>query len=217
MKRFLLSFALLFGLATAAQAQVPCIGVGGVNTVPQVGVTCVQEPAVASYAASGIGIVPAGSVTDIACIQGAANTVIRIQRVRISGTAGTGIIVPVALMKRASLDTGGTPATTTALPVAYAMDSNNATAKATLNAWTANPTIVDTSPGIIGVQNLVLTKTDGTNGIVAPETLFDYDAGATIQKPTLRTAAQALCVNLQATSPSSGLVNVTFAWTEAAQ
>lgn len=217
MKRFLLSIAALASLCGTALAQVPCVGVGGVNTVPQVGVTCTQEPAISSYAASGLGIVPASSATDIACIQGSANTVIRVQRIRISGTAGTQIIVPAVIMKRASLNTGGTPATSTALPVASALDSNSPAAKATLNSWTANPTIVDSSPGIIGIQDLILAKTDGTNGAVNSEDLFDFDTGATTEKPTLRTAAQAICVNLNATSPSSGLVNVTFVWTESAQ
>jgi hypothetical protein len=120
-------------------------------------------------------------------------------------------------MKRASLNTGGTPAVTTALPVAYAMDSNDAAPKATLNAWTANPTIVDSAPGILAVGDLILGKTDGTNGAVAPFTVFDYDSANYMEKPTLRKATEALCVNLQATSPSSGLVNVTYVWTEAAQ
>jgi hypothetical protein len=217
MCKALLIVGFLLGLSAPAWAQVPCIGVGGVNSVPQIGVACNQEPAVNTYAASGIGIVPASSATDIACIQGAANIVIRVQRIRVSGTAGTQIIVPVAVMKRASLNTGGTPATSTALPVAYPVDSNDAVAKATLNAWTANPTIPDSSPGIISVQNLILAKTDGTNGAVATQSLFEYDTGVTAEKPTLRKATEALCVNLQATSPSSGLVNVTFAWTEAAQ
>jgi hypothetical protein len=217
MKRLLLALGLLLGLSAPGLAQVPCVGIGGVNSVPQLGVACNQEPAVATYAATGVGIAPASSATDLACLQGAANIVIRVQRIRVSGTAGTQIVVPVLLMKRASLDTGGTPATSTALPVAYAMDSANVAAKATLNAWTANPTIVDATPGIVGSADLILAKTDGTNGAAAPYTLFDFDAAEYMQKPALRTAAQAICVNLNATSPSSGLVNITFIWTEAGQ
>jgi|HubBroStandDraft_6_1064221.scaffolds.fasta_scaffold00175_31 hypothetical protein len=217
MKKLLLALGFLALWAVPTVAQVPCVGVGGVNTVPQVGLACPQEALVNSYAASGIGIAPAASATDITCIQGATNTVIRLQRLRVSGTAGTQIIVPVVLMKRASLDTGGTPATSTALPVAYPLDSANSAAKATLNAWTANPTIVDSSPGILAVENLILSKTDGTNGVALTESLFEFDAGITIEKPTLRKATEALCVNLNSTSPSSGLVNVTWVWTEASQ
>lgn len=215
MKRIILSIAFLLGLSVAAQAQ--CIAVGGINSVPVPGLNCLSEPSVASFSATGIGIVPAASVTDIACIQGAAGIVIRVQRITLSGTAGTQIVVPATLMKRASLDTGGTPATSTALPVAAKKDSSSAAAKASLNAWTANPTIVDSSPGIIGSSNLLLSKTDGTNGIGAPATVWDFSEMNYSTKPILRTAAQALCINLNSTSPSSGLVNVTFDWTEAAQ
>lgn len=219
MKKLLLALGLWLGLTASAfaQAQGTCLGVGGVNTTPQPGVVCPTEPTVLTYAATGIGIAPAASATDIACIQGATGKVIRLQRIRISGTAGTQVVVPGVLMKRASLNTGGTPATGNALPVAAAMDSINTAASATLNAWTANPTIVDSSPGIIGVADLILAKTDGTNGIAVPFTEFDYSEANYMQKPTLRTATQAICVNLNATSPSSGLVNITFHWTEALQ
>jgi hypothetical protein len=217
MRKLLLALGFLALWASPSLAQVPCIGVGGVNSVPYNSVICGQEPAVNTYAAVGIGIVPASSATDIACINGAANIVIRVEQIRVSGTAGTQIIVPVAITKHVSLDTGGTPATGTALPVAYAIDSNDATPKATYNAWTANPTINDASPGIIDVANLVLAKTDGTNGSGQPFTLFDHQGQRYMEALTLRKATEQICVNLNATSPSSGLVNVTFRTTEAAQ
>src|ERR1700676_5128655 len=107
MRKALLSLGFLLGLSAPAWAQVPCIGVGGVNSVPQVGISCAQEPTVTTYAATGVGIVPAASATDIACIAGAAGKVIRLQQIRISGS-GTAISVPVLIRKNASLDTGGT-------------------------------------------------------------------------------------------------------------
>lgn len=212
MKRLLLALALL-GLASAAQAQ--CIAVGGVNTVPQTGVACLSEPTVDSYAATGIGIVPAASATDIACLTGSATRIIRVQKIRVSGTAGTLINVPVMLMKHASANTGGTAATGTALPVPYALDSTDAAVSATATAYTANPTIADAAPGIIDAAILVLTATGtlaGNTGV-----LFDYRAHNFSEAPTLRGIAQQICVNLNATSPSSGLVNVSFEWTEAVQ
>ena len=217
MRKTLLAFGFLLGLSAPAWAQVPCIGIGGVNSVPQVGTACEQEPAVNSYAATGIGIVPASAATDIACITGAANIVVRIQEIRVSGTAGTQIVVPVVITKHASLNTLGTPATGTALPVPYAIDSSDSAPKATTTAYTANPTINDAAPGIIDAANLVLGKTDGTNGSGQPYTVFEYGPQRYIEAPTLRTAVQQICVNLNGTSPSSGLANVAFRWTEAAQ
>jgi hypothetical protein len=115
------------------------------------------------------------------------------------------------------LNTLGTPATGTALPVPYAVDSNDAAPKATTTAYTANPTINDATPGLIDAANLVLGKTDGTNGSGQPYTVFEYGPQRYMEAPTLRKTTEQICVNLNGTSPSSGLANVTFRWTEAAQ
>lgn len=213
MKRLLLSLGLWLGLTTLAAAQ--CVAVGGVNTVPQTGMNCLSEPSVATYAATGVGIVPAASATDIACLTGSATKTIRVQRIRVSGTAGTIISVPVLVTKHASANTGGTAGTGTQLPVPYTVDTNNVAVTATATSYTANPTIADSSPGIISAAILPLGLT-GT-AIASPGVLFDYGDLNYAQKPTLRGIAQQVCVNLNGTSPSSGLVNVSFYWTEAAQ
>lgn len=220
MKRFLLPLLALAAWALApsgASAQVQC---GAINTVPSVGITCLQEPFAPTYSATAVGLVAAATPTDIACLQGAAGKVIRLQSLRISGTITTQLVVPVFLVKRASLDTGGTPATSTALPVAYALDSSNAAASASLNAWTANPTINDSSPGYIDSANLTLSKADSTNGSGAGlQTLFEYNERNFMQAPLLRTAAQALCVNLNsnAGTMTGNAISITFKWTELAQ
>lgn len=214
MKKLLLSLSFLLGLAVSAQAQ--CIAVGGVNNVPQPGMACLSEPVEATYVASGIGIVPAASVTDLACISGGAGVTVRVQAIRLSGTAGTTLVVPAVILKRATADTGGTSAATTALPVPSRIDSTNAAAVATTIAYTANPTINDSSPLIVDVANLILSTTAaGTSP--SPFTLFDWTNRNYSQAPILRGAAQQLCVNLNATSPASGLVNVAFRWTELSQ
>lgn len=215
MKLLLLALGLLLGLSASAFAQVPCIGVGGVNSVPQVGVSCLQEPGVNSYVANGIAIAPASTATDLACITGGANIVVRVQSIRIDGTAGTLINVPTTITKHASANTGGTAATGTALPVPYKLDTTDATPIATTTAYTANPTIADASPGLIDTGILVLTATGtlaGNNGLY-----FDWTNRPFVEAPTLRGIAQQVCVNLNGTSPSSGVVNVSFRWTESAQ
>jgi hypothetical protein len=217
MKKLLLSLALVLGLSTVAQAQ--CVSVGGATgPAPLPGISCASEPTVATYAASSIGLVPAASATDIACIAGSATKVIRVQQIKISGSAGTLVNVPVSIRKNASADTGGTLATTTALPVAYSMDSNtatNPTATATLAAYTGNPTIPDSAPGLIDTGVVVLTATGTLAGNTGRD--FDYRERNFSQAPTLRGVAQQICVNLNATSITSGVVNVTFQWTEQAQ
>lgn len=217
MKRLFLALGLLLGFCAPGLAQVPCIGIAGVNSVPQPGPSCPQEPAVATFGAAGYGIVPAASATDVACITGAANVVVRVQRIVLSGTAGTAVVLPADIQYHTTADTGGTAATTTALPVPYAVDGGSATAaKATTTAYTANPTINDATTRQIAVKNLALTTTSTLTG-VNPETVFDWSNHRYAEAPTLRTAAQQVCVNLTGISVSSGLMNVSFLWTEAVQ
>lgn len=212
MKKLLLSLGLLLGLTTLASAQ--CVAVGGVNSVPQTGVSCASEPSVASFMAAGYGIVPASSATDIACITGSATRVTRVQAIRVSGTAGTLVTLPVILTKHTVANTGGTAAVTTALPVPVKLDSNNATATAATTAYTANPTVDATAAIIDGMTVSFNTTSALANGPVA---YFNYMNHPYMQAPILRGVAQQVCVNLGAISVSSGLLAVSFAWTEAAQ
>jgi hypothetical protein len=150
----------------------------------------------------------------MACITGSATKVIRVQYVGVSGS-GTAISIPILLMKRASANTGAASALTTALPVPYSLDSTNAAASATTLAWiTANPTITDSSPGILdsGILGLVAT-TVGAG--VAPGLTFDYTGRNYNQAIVLRGVAQQLCVNGNTIAQTS-LLNITFRWTESA-
>ena len=222
MKRLLLILGavMVFGLWGApAHAQIiPCIGVGGVNTVPQVGVSCASEPAIPSYGATSFGLVPvAAGPTDVACIGGATGKVIRVQSIKITGT-GTAISIPVYINKHVSLDTpsGAGSATTTAIPVPYPFDSNNAAAVATTRAWiTANPTIVDAAPGFLDSQLLALSATTVGGGSIGTA-LFDWRERNFMQAPTLRKATEEICVNFN-TVAVTALLNISFTWTENTQ
>lgn len=214
MKKLLLSLGLLLAFATGANAQ--CVGQGGVNNVPQPGVACVLENSVPSYHAAGAAIAIGTAPTDVACITGSATKVIRLKKVRISGTAGTAINVNLFLSKHTIANTGGTPATGTALPTASANDTQFPTATATLQAYTVNPTI-DVSSVFVNGATLFMPVTSTASG-QSPLT-FDWSTGAVAESPpVLRGIAQQYCVNLNgATAPSSGLMNVEWVWTEAAQ
>lgn len=215
MKRILLALALVGGLASPAFAQ--CVAVGGVNNVPVTGLNCQSEPSVATFGGMGYGIVPAASATDVACITGSATKVVRVQSVRVSGTAGTLVTLPVLLNKHTVANTGGTAATTTALPVPVSFDTTTATtasATATLTAYTANPTIDSTAlevDGMVASFNVTSALVNGS------QALFDYRNRNFMEAPTLRGIAQQLCVNLGGISVSSGLLAVAFSWTEAGQ
>lgn len=215
MKKLLLGLVFALGLTASAQAQ--CVAVGGVNNVPVTGLNCQSEPSVATFGGMGYGIVPAASATDVACITGSATKTIRVQSVRVSGTAGTLVSLPVLLNKHTVANTGGTAAVTTALPVPVTFDTTTATtaaATATLTAYTANPTIDSSALQV----DAIVTSFNVTSALVnGTQAFFDYRSRNFMEAPTLRGIAQQLCVNLGGISVSSGLLAVSFSWTEAAQ
>jgi len=210
MKRLLLSLAFLLGLTTFASAQ--CVGVGGINNVPQPGLNCQQDSIVPTYVATGIGIIPAAAPTDIACLTGSATKTVRVKYVTVSGTAGTAINIVAALHKHASADTGGTKGTSLLVPVPYKMDSSFAAPTATAASYTANPTINDATPGVISAKTVFLPATGTAVAGGATEWFFNAEG---FSPPVLRGVAQEICVNLAGvTTPSSGLMTVSFIWAE---
>lgn len=219
MKKLLLVGAILLGLGVSALAQVNtfnggCAAVGSVNNVPRNGVSCPSDSVAPTYGAASIGLVPASAATDVACITGNATTITRLQQIRVSGSAGTLVSLPIVITKHASANTGGTAATTTALPVPYKFDSLNPAPLSTTTAYTANPTIADSTPGIIDIGIATLNVTTVAGG--APVT-FSWTTRAYNEAPVLRGVAQQLCVNLNGVSVSSGVLGVSFMWTEQSQ
>lgn len=214
MKRLLLSIGLLLSFTLGANAQ--CVGVGTINNSPQPGTVCQQDSVVPTYHAVGVAIAIGTAPTDVSCITGSATKIIRLKKVRLSGTASTAINISVYLTKHIVANTGGTPATGTALPTAYPMDSTNPTVSATLQAYTANPTIADAASTIINAATLFLPVTSTASG--PGSVIFDWGSGGiALEGPILRGIAQQVCVNLNGvTAPSSGLLNVQWVWTELA-
>ena len=201
--------SLLVGVALLAAFP----AVAQVNQVPQVGVTSSYVSRV-TYSTAFFGLVPAASTTDLICIAGSATKTVKLQSLKLSGS-GTAISVPVTLLRRASVDTGGTAASTTANPAntIAKRDSNNPTATAVPIAYTANPTIVDTAPTYIDSAQLGVVAT--TVGVVDAPLVFDYgmDPSQLRQAPTLRGVAEQICVNLNGTS-ATALLTGTMTWTE---
>lgn len=205
--------ALLAGAAALAALSTGVLS--QVNTVPQVGVIS-GIVSKTTYRAVSIGLVPAASATDFFCISGSASKIIKVTGFRLQGTAGTLTSVPVVVLRRASLDTGGTAASTIANPANTIgkSDTNNPTATAVLIAYTANPTIVDASPTYMSAGYLTTpTVAAGTN---TPITEFTFGANLPqfTQQLTLRGLTDQVCLNMQAGSISSGVLEITASWTE---
>jgi hypothetical protein len=218
-RSFLLALLAGVGLAllglTPASAQ--CVGVGGVNNVPQTGLSCSQESATPTYSAASIGIVPTTAPTDIFCLTGSATRTLRVKQIRVSGTAGTAINITANLTKHTVANTGGTAASTaaTGLPALTALDSAFPTTTATATGYTANPTI-DSTAVVVSSQTMFLPVTS-TAGGGTPAT-WDWSDTTAISPPVLRGVAQQLCINYNGvTTPSSGVVTVTMTYTETPQ
>lgn len=202
-----LSLALALGLSAPAFAQV--------NVVPQTGVTSGYVPK-ATYSAGFVGLVPAASATDTVCIKGSATKTVKVQKILLNGTAGTLVTVPVSLVKKATADTGGTAASTTANPAntITKLDSAFATASAVPISYTAVPTINDA--GTIMAAGSVTLNVTGTTAAPNNPLVFDFTGNNTnlLSPLVLRGVAQQACLHLNTISVSSGVLNGYIVWTE---
>lgn len=211
MRKHLLALALLaLGLLAPVASQAQCVSAGGINSVPTPGQNCLFESTINTYSATSVGLVPVASATDVACITGGAGKVVRVLSIRVSG-AGTLVSLPVIITKHASVNTGGTAATSLALPVPYRVDPTDAAPVATTTAYVANPTIADSTPGIIDSGILTLQPSTAAGG--APLS-FTWSTHIYNEPPTLRSAAQQVCVNLNGVSVTAGSLSISFLWTE---
>jgi hypothetical protein len=212
MKKLLLAGAALLALASGASAQV--------NVVPQPGLGTGYVPKV-TYSSAFFGFVPFTSATDEVCIAGSASRTIRVDRISIGGTASSIINVPVTVLRRNILDTGGTAATTTANPGITTQIASRDTQQATnlsptavLVSYTAAPTINDAAPVLLDSGTMALPATGTTNGV--GNLVFDWsrDIENNIQVPTLRGVTQQICLNFNGTTPGTALLNGSIMWTE---
>lgn len=215
MKRTLLFAVALVAFATSAIAQV--------NAVPQVGLTTGYLPK-STYSSSFFGLVPVvTSGTDQICISGSATKVIRLQRMVLYTTTATGAqAISVSLVRRVSLDTGGTAALTTANPGITTQIASRDTGQnpntaptAVLVSYTAAPTIVDTAPVYLESQTfsmplgLVSTQSPGV-----ADFYYARDLENNLQAPTLRGVAQQICLNNNVTITNASVWGGYIVWTE---
>jgi hypothetical protein len=205
-RKLLLGTVAGFALTSAALAQI--------NSVPQVGVISgILKKS--TYSAVALALPPAASATDIACIAGSSTKTVIVRRVTVTGTAGTLVTAPFTMVRRTSVDSGGTAATTTAnwANTISQRDSNDAAASATLISYSANPTINDTSPTYIASAHLTIPVTSA--GTVTNPIVWEFDTPFSFVKGVvLRGATQQACINLNGVSVSSGLLHISIDWTE---
>lgn len=208
--RKLLALALGAALLSApAAAQV--------GTVPQVGVQTAYVGKT-TYSAAFFGLVPVSGGTDVICVAGSATKTVRLMRLTIYGTTATAPqAVPVQLVRRVSADTGGTAAGTTANPAntIAKRDVGNPTATAVPISYTANPTVVDSSPTYIDSQLLSMPIVTSVMQPTPADFNFGRDLENLEQMPTLNGVAAQICASLGgATLTNASAWNGSIVWTE---
>ena len=160
-----------------------------------------------SYSASVSALVTAASSTDIFTITGSATKTITITRIELSGTttAGSGITISATLVKRSSVDTGGTPSALTLVPY----DSNDSAATAEVNSYTANPTSLGALVGNLRANRFSVVTAGSTQSYL----VWDF-GNRPAQSPILRGTSQQIAINFGAASITGPLVSISIEWTE---
>jgi hypothetical protein len=167
----------------------------------------------ASFMAAISGLAPAASATDIFTITGKAGRVVKINQIQISGIATAASAIPISIVKRSTVNSGGTSAAVSAV----LMDTANAGASpaaASVLSYTANPASLGTSLGNIATARMILSTASasvGTSPIVfAFERMY-------MKLPTLRNETESLCLNYGGATAAGNSVDISISWTEEAQ
>lgn len=163
----------------------------------------------ATYSASITALVPAAAATDIFTISGAANFKIQVLRIVLGGVATAATLADVKIVKRSTLDTGGTSSNPT--KVAHATGD---VAQAILTAYTANPGALGTLVGDLFSRKVFLPAT-GTP-LYSKPTEFDFTK-ITAQgevPPILSTVNDLIGVNWNGATIAGNSLDVDITWLE---
>lgn len=189
--------------ALAAQAQVP-----GVNSTLNSVFTLAYDNSTMkpTYSATEAVFAPATLATDVCNLTGSATKNVRVRRILFNGLATAVISDPVAIIKRSTANSGGTPLVPT--PASY--DSASAAATAVFTAYTANPTL-GTQAGILADPYVTFGNLT-TSGPPSGSTLFEF--GRLGSPIVLRGVAESVSVNLNVATFTTAQLSCTFEWTE---
>jgi hypothetical protein len=131
---------------------------------------------------------------------------IRVKRVAVSGRNTAGQSLDVTLIKRSTLDSGGTAAGLTAV----SHDSLDPAASATATSWTTVPVTPGTSVGLVRAKQMTISGT----GVLTPVGIeWDFST-ANDKAAVLRNANEGLYLNLPAAPASTATLNIFLEWSE---
>lgn len=161
----------------------------------------------AAYSATAVAFVPAAAATDVFVIKGSATKTVRISLISISATttAGSGFAINETLVKRTAANSGGT--FVTLVPTTH--DSSDSASTAVVGNYTANPTSLGASSGVLrGIR-----QTISTAGVVNNITTWDF--GTRPAKPiVLRGTSESLCINFGGATITGPIATIYVEYTE---
>lgn len=151
-------------------------------------------------------LAPAALATDVLVFTGSSTKTVYITYVQITTTASAGLQIDIELLKRSSANTGGTSSALVAVP----HDSANAAATATARAYTANPTVLGTSVGVLRTKKATAVS-DVKQNIEDTEWHFGDRNNQAI---VLRGTSEFLTVNFDGATLLGGNVDICVEWVE---
>lgn len=162
-----------------------------------------------TYSAASSGFTPAANATDIFIITGSATKTVKIISVSFSATttAGSGVSINTAFVKRSSANSGGTSTVATNVP----HDSTSGAATATVRSYTANPTVGAAVGTVACLRYNIPTIGSVGAGAEAPAYRFGQAAGQPI---VLRGTNESLAINFGGAAITNPVACCTVEWVE---
>jgi hypothetical protein len=146
-----------------------------------------------------------GVAGDNLMITGSATTTVRVKRISISSSANAAQTINCLIIKRSTLDTGGTSATLSAVPY----DSLDPAPGAVVKYFTVAPTPGTQVGSLVRSAQIFINTAGGTPGIT--EFTFGDDIA---QCAILRGASDCLCLNLGSAPTNTPNIGIDVEWTE---
>lgn len=166
-----------------------------------------NEPVRASYSGFVSNFVPAATPTDVFAIRCDGSRVIRLKSIILTGTATSASNIIVNLVKRSTLNTGGTPS---AVPAVKA-DTGDDTSTVVVETYAANPGALGTLVGVMhGCRLNLAPAANGSIDRVAMQYSWLNEKPPMLVGPT-----EQLAINLGGAAwPAGGALDIDFVYTE---
>jgi hypothetical protein len=154
-----------------------------------------------TYDFTSTGITVPALPTDLACLEVTSGSV-QVMDIRVNGHAATAATASVQIIKRSTLNTGGTPTTFTPVPRKTGM----AASTVVFRAYTTVPTPLGTLVGIVDEEDALLVPGGSTTG--GNPAHFDFRNGA----PLTISGTEALCISVPSTGSAFAGATLEASW-----